>query len=132
MIRALMLLCPALLLTLAACDGPKGQTQADNPARSVAVATSKLRYAGRWAESAALCESKWFDFGADQLRTRDNLSCIFQRETPTASGIDIEVACIGDGVSSVEQWSLGEMPEDRMSMIRDNQPPILLTRCPEI
>ncbi len=131
MTRALIQLSVAVL-TLAACDAPKATARVDNPARSVAFATSKLQYAGRWAESAALCESKWFDFGADQLRTRDNLSCIFQRETPTAAGIDIEVACIGDGVSSVEQWSLGAMPDARMSMVRDTQPPILLTRCPEI
>lgn len=119
-------------LALAACDRPKHQQSADNPARSVAFKTSNLRYAGRWAPAPALCESQWYDFGADQVRTRDNTSCIFQRETPTATGLNIEVACIGGGASSVEQWSLGEMPNDRMSLIRDTQPPIILSRCPEI
>ena len=98
--------------------------------------TSALIYPGRWAESAPGCSDKWWDFGSDQVKTRDYLSCIFQRETPTAAGVDLEVACIGQGMSTVEQWRLAAVPGgtggDRMTLTRNAEVPLLLTRCPEI
>lgn len=122
----------ALLLALAACDSQPATTDAGSPAGVTAAAKGLelgVGYAGRWGASQELCDTQWWDFAAEQVRLADGLTCLFQRETPVGNGLELELACVGEGVSSVERWELAALPDRRLQVIRDNSAPITLERC---
>ncbi|MCA3255128.1 MAG: hypothetical protein INF91_05890 [Alphaproteobacteria bacterium] len=121
-----------ILLALAACDSAPAETEAGSPAHVTAAAKGGdlgLNFAGRWGPSQEECDIRWWDFAAEQVRLADGLTCLFQRETPVANGLQIEMACVGEGVSNVERWELTALPDRKMSVVRDNSAPVILERC---
>ena len=119
------------LAVLAACSAEqapdKGSpAQVANDANGASVG---LDIAGRWGASQELCETQWWDFAAEQVRTADGLTCLFQKETPVANGLHLELACVGEGQSNVERWEMTQLPDRKMSLVRDNSAPITLERC---
>jgi hypothetical protein len=121
-----------LIAALAGCDDKSATTESGSPAQVTAAAKGVelgLDFAGRWGPSQELCDSQWWDFAAEQVRLADGLTCLFQKETPVANGLQIELACVGEGVSSVERWDLSGLPDRKMSVVRDNSAPVTLERC---
>ncbi|MET0272074.1 MAG: hypothetical protein ABW360_03705 [Phenylobacterium sp.] len=87
------------LLVLAGCGqaAPPPQPKAPAPAAAPAVSPTPqagdYRYVGRWAATEALCKDGAWVFAPGKLATAGEVSCIFNRVTPTPSGYDVAATC---------------------------------------
>jgi hypothetical protein len=122
-----------LLVTLTACGSeplPPEKPEAQVAKPSTPAPLKQFQFAGRWAVSPAMCTNGWWDFGADEIRTAGELGCSVTRDNRSETGAVLQLTCVGEGMPSVEQWSLQATEGGRMSVTRDKAPPVLLMRCP--
>lgn len=97
---------PVLLaaLALAACGPPA--TDAAPTGEPTAPAAEAARYVGRWAARPELCRDGAWRFEARRVATAGEVTCDFDRVSPTASGYEIEARCTAEGASSPQTFTL--------------------------
>gem|GEM_PF-4444706 len=123
-----------LLLLLGACGNdplPPERPDAQVKEPGVVRLPERFEFGGRWAASPAACETGWWDFGGDEIRTAGELGCSVVRDERTTVSAKLELTCVGEGMPSVERWEVRSADGGRLSVARDKAVPVLLTKCPE-
>ncbi len=127
----------ALVALLAACDGEQRPLPPERPdAQGTArrnidyVPPKQLNLPGRWAASIDQCETDYYDFGGDDIRTAGDFGCSIMREERTENSATLQLTCVGEGVPAMETWLIGG-DDININVSRPNLPPELLVRCPD-
>jgi len=101
------------------------------PAAETAGATP--RYVGRWASEPANCAAGAWTFEARRVATAGEVSCDFEKVSPTAAGYRVAAQCIAQAPPEPQTFTLTfEGPADAERMIVAGGPwsgPISLVRC---
>lgn len=64
------------------------------------------RYIGRWAKTAALCESEWTRLWADEVLEAEGRRCTILPLDGTHGDTRLRLRCLADGKTRVERWTL--------------------------
>lgn len=122
-----------LLAGLAACEA---EAPPPPPASAVPVADAPEapsppppRYAGRWAASAEACETGWWRFWNDEVLTAGETRCDILPPDGASGDERLRTVCQADGKVAREEWVMTYPADRRMTVARDDDPPVALVRC---
>lgn len=128
----------AMALALAGCS-----EQAERPATVAPAAAQQPpappaaaapSYEGRWAVSLAACQDGGWEFTKDRVGTAGEVSCEFERVTPTAAGYAIDAQCTAQAPPELKSFTLtfaGVGPAETMTVAGGPWgAPVALVRCP--
>jgi hypothetical protein len=94
------------------------------------VPPKQLNLPGRWAANIDQCETDYYDFGGDDIRTGGDFGCSIMQEERTESSATLQLTCVGEGLPTMETWLIGG-DDININVSRPNQAPELLVRCPD-
>jgi len=127
----------ALVVLLAACDGEQQPLPPERPdaegtsRRSIDhVPPKQINLPGRWSASIDQCETNYYDFGGDDVRTAGDFGCSIMQEERTETSATLQLTCVGGGVPMMETWLISG-DDININVSRPNLPPELLVRCPD-
>lgn len=127
----------ALIALLGACEGEQKPLPPERPdaegtsRRSIDhVPPKQLALPGRWAANIDQCETNYYDFGGDDIRTGGDFGCSIMQEERTETSATLQLTCVGAGVPSMETWMISG-DDININVSRPNLAPELLVRCPE-
>ncbi|MHB9880789.1 hypothetical protein ACSMXM_14170 [Pacificimonas sp. ICDLI1SI03] len=130
----LLLILPMLL---AGCFEPDSRVTEEPEVKTVpapkAPPPDPRRYIGRWAKTAGQCESDWWRFWADELRTKTaGLFCEIMPPDARFSDTDLRTSCVDDGRRVRESWTISYGPDAASMTITgedEDAEPVELVKC---
>ena len=99
-----------------------------------ATTPAQPSYVGRWAVSLAGCQAGAWEFRKDSVGTAGEVSCQFDKVTPTAAGYAIDAQCTAQAPPELQSFTLtfaGVGPAETMTVAGGPwSGPVALVRCP--